>query len=191
LLTSAGREVVGDPQFSAEHSSRYLTELVGLVPNVGPLVLAYLREALACYTAEAYMACAVMVGVAAEAAVLEVAADFTAWLPPGTSKTNLERTLASRQHYVHKAEEFRRRLENEAVVLPTGLRDGLSTVIHGSIDLIRRYRNDAGHPVGVQTNRRDMLTNLRVFAHFLERLYALQTHFRASAYPTQTTTANP
>jgi hypothetical protein len=47
-------------------------------------------------------------------------------------------------------------------------------------DLLRIYRNEAGHPTGKQIGRDQAKINLEMFARCLERMYAFKVFFERS-----------
>jgi hypothetical protein len=48
------------------------------------------------------------------------------------------------------------------------------------LDLLRIYRNDAGHPKGRQIAREQARLHLEMFAHYLERMYAFKAFFEGA-----------
>jgi len=179
-LTQVGTAALRDEQFNPDDPDGYLNRLYERVPTISPLVRMYLGEALQTYFHECYLASTVMVGVACEAAFLEMAGSFAAWVGGG-SGANLQRVLSNpRATYVQRFDEFRRRFQPEIPRLPSQLADGLAVQIDAVIDLLRVYRNDAGHPTGRVLSRDDCFTNLRIFARLVGRLYALRSFFEAA-----------
>jgi len=176
-LTNAGIASAKDEQFNPDDPERYLTRLRSNVPNVSDLVLLYASEAVHCYTHERYLASAVMLGVASEAAFLEMAQASVNWL--GGAGKNLQEVLRDpRQRYVRKFEEFRKRIEPRKADLPPELVDGMSLTFDSVLDLLRISRNDAGHPTGKVVSREDQYISLQMFARYLQRLYDLRSFFQ-------------
>jgi len=50
------------------------------------------------------------------------------------------------------------------------------------LDLLRIYRNDAGHPTGKQISRDDAFINLQMFVRYLQKLYAFKTYFAKGVF---------
>ena len=177
-LTKAGIESARDEQFNPDDLDRYLMRLHANVPDVSKLVFLYASEAVRCYTHEDYLASAVMLGVASEAAFLEMAYASVNWL--GASGQKLKEVLDSKQPYVKKFSEFRNKIEPRKVDLPSELVDGMSLTFDSVLDLLRISRNDAGHPTGKQLLREDQYIALQMFARYLQKLYQLRTFFSDS-----------
>lgn len=88
-------------------------------------------------------------------------------------------------NYIDKFQEFRKRLEAHKPELPEDLRDGMSLWLDGVLDLLRIYRNDAGHPTGKRLDREDAFTLLALFVRYAQKLYALKRVFDAASAATQ------
>jgi len=57
--------------------------------------------------------------------------------------------------------------------LPGDLRDDLDVHLTGIFSMIRRMRNDAGHPTGTTITRAEAYANLTVFPVYIEHAYGL------------------
>jgi hypothetical protein len=175
-LTNAGDQSAKDEQFNPDDSERYLLRLRSNVPDISDLVHMYAEEAVHCYTHESYLASAVMLGVASEAAFLEMAQASVTWLASPGQK--LQEILDNpRQPYVKKFEEFRKRIEPRKSELPTELADGMSLTFDSVLDLLRITRNEAGHPTGKSILREDQYISLQMFGRYLKKLYDLKAFF--------------
>ncbi len=141
-LTDAGVKSAKDEQFNPDDQERYLLRLRSNVPGISDLAFMYVEEAVRCYTHECYLASAVMLGVASEAAFLEMARASVDWLE--TAGQKLQAILDDpRQPYVKKFEEFRKRIEPRKVELPIELVDGMSLTLDSVLDLLRISRNES------------------------------------------------
>ena len=180
VLTEAGAEAVRDGEINPDNSGEYLSRLTVMVPGASPAVMRYAREALASYNNRCYLASAVMLGVASEAAFLGMAPSFVAWLPEkqGTKLDGLIRN--PRSNYIAKFAEFRKRIEPLRSELPEELSGNMALTLDAVLDLLRIYRNDAGHPTGRQIERHDAFINLQMFARYLQKLYALKAFFETN-----------
>ena len=146
------------------------------IPDLSDLVSVYAGEAVRCYTHGCYLASAVMLGVASEAAFMEMAQASVTWLQ--STGLTLKRVLdAPRQPYVKKFEEFRKRIESRKADLPNDLADGMNLTFDAVLDLLRIRRNDSGHPTGKPMSREDQYISLQMFGRYLQRLYQLRTFF--------------
>jgi hypothetical protein len=178
-LTPAGRAAALDTELNPDDPEGYRQRIATLAPQLSDLVNVYLTEAIDTYYHECYLVSSVMLGVAAEALLLEVGHGFAAWLG-GTAGGKLEAILVDpRRNYSAKFSEFRSRLETARPKLPAHLRDNLDIRLNSTVEILRLYRNDAGHPTGKIPDRQTCRIHLIVFADVLARYYGLLELFRA------------
>jgi hypothetical protein len=175
-LTAAGKAAANDQDMNPD-SPEYLRRLQEKVPGASDTVLAYVTEALRSYLNQCYLASAVMLGVASEAAFLEMADAFGHWLRSDEGTKFLELLRNPRASYHQKFREYRNRLEPLKRSLPEDLSDGLDLTLDAIADLLRIYRNEAGHPRGKLIERGQAKINLEMFAHYLERMYTFKAFF--------------
>ena len=177
-LTDRGRAAAGDTTINPDKPQGYLEEFVrGITGNVPDVVEMYVKEALKTYSDRSYLACAVMLGVAAEAAFFDLLESFCNWLPP-TEGENLRKIRDNRRNKYSKLhDDFRRRLETHKNDLPPGLEADLDLRINAVLGLIRDYRNDSGHPTGKPMDRATCHMALVQFGYAMQRLFALKDFF--------------
>jgi hypothetical protein len=136
-----------------------------------------LENRLKSFEQECYLASAVMLGVAAEACMLETADVFVKW--SGKPAEKLKQMLENpRTFYVAKLEGFQKSLAAAKGSLPPELSDNLDLDVTAVIQLIRLTRNDAGHPTGRQIDREDAFNHLVIYARANKRLYDLIDFFK-------------
>jgi hypothetical protein len=70
--------------------------------------------------------------------------------------------------------EVHDRLQENQEKLPAKLRDGLWVQMTAVADLIRNYRNDAGHAVATEINQTTCFISLAIFPAATERMYKLK-----------------
>jgi hypothetical protein len=178
-LTAAGKAAANDQDFNPD-SPEYLRRLQEKVPDASDTVLSYVTEALRSYLNRCYLASAVMLGVASEAAFLEMAEAFGRWLPSDEGTRFSEFLRNPRTSYHQKFQEYRKKLEPRKPFLPEDISDGMDLTLVAIADLLRIYRNEAGHPTGKQIGRDQAKINLEMFARCLERMYAFKVFFERS-----------
>lgn len=181
LLTRSGADAARDGEINPDDPGGYLARLKEMVPDASPEVVRYAQEALNSYNNQCHLASAVMLGVASEAAFLEMAPSSAAWLS-GEQGARLDKLLRDpRSNYVAKFGEFRKRVAPLKDELPDELSDGMALTLDAVLDLLRVHRNDAGHPTGKQIRRDDAFIHLQMFARYLQKLYALKAFFETNA----------
>lgn len=71
-------------------------------------------------------------------------------------------------------EVFQQKLRSKKHLLPEEVADGLDLTMNAVSDLLRVYRNDAGHPTGKLVDRDDCFIHLRMFVRYAGKLYLLK-----------------
>jgi len=177
-LTERGCYAVGDTTINPDKPEGFLAEFIrGVTGNVPDVVQMYVKEALKTYNDQSYLACAVMLGVAAEAAFFDMLESICNWLP-ATEGARLRAAVGKRgTPYSKLHEDFRRRLETHKGDLPPDLEADLDLRINAVLGLIRDYRNDSGHPTGKRMDRATCHVALVQFAYAMQRLFALKDFF--------------
>lgn len=180
-LTEAGRAAASDEEVTPDDPGGYLRRLIAEIPELTPVVKSYAEEALLAYNARLYRASAVMLGVASEAAVLEVALALAGAMNATEAKPYLDTINARKQNFVAKFEVFAQKLRSKKSLLPEDLADGLDLTLNAVTDLLRVSRNDAGHPTGRGIGRDDCFIHLRMFVRYARKLYSLKASLQDAA----------
>jgi hypothetical protein len=77
---------------------------------------------------------------------------------------------------------FQQKLRSKKDLLPEDVGNGLELTINAVGDLLRVYRNDAGHPTSLFVERGECFIHLRMFVLYAKKLYLLKAHL-ASVRP--------
>ncbi|MBI2433779.1 MAG: hypothetical protein HYV26_13005 [Candidatus Hydrogenedentes bacterium] len=179
-LTQRGREFQTSAKLpDPDLPDKYLQSFVQAIPDVSDAVRLYINEALETYNNRNYIASAVMLGVAAEAAFLEMADGFCHFLPNTEAERLREYLNHPKSKYSAMLDEFRKRFEVRKGDFPPEMSDKIDLQLNGILELIRTYRNDSGHPTGFQMGRAECHQALVAFAHTGRQLYALKNEFEA------------
>ena len=173
-LSESCRSAARDGECNPYNSDDYLKALAKKVPDASPAVLQYAREALISFRNGCYLASAVMLGVASEAAFLEMAGSLGNLLQDDEEKRFREVIRSQKQNYLTKFAEFRKRIEAHKSQLPAELADNMALTMDAVLDLLRVYRNESGHPTGKQIGWDDAFTTLHMFPSLLKKLYDLK-----------------
>lgn len=181
--TELGREAAKSGEWDPFRAEEYLRRLDDRVPSMNATVRAYLQDSLLSFRANCYLASAVMVGVASEAAFLELAESFISWLPSDERGTLTSLNNEKSSHF-GRFKEFRDRIRQKRNQIPPDLAANMDLLFDGVLDLIRVRRNESGHPSGKLIDRGEIDSILRLFARYIERLYSLKAFFdRSQATP--------
>ena len=118
-----------------------------------------------------------MLGVAAEAAFLEMAYAFCEWLSEVEGKELKGKLDQPGPGLNKKFELVSESLRSHKGDFPREIKDALNRHLIGVGDTLRIYRNEAGHPTGTQFSKEDCWLSLLCFPTYLERLYMLRVFF--------------
>lgn len=179
-LTPAGVAAVHDEDYNPDDASGYLARLAKDVPGLSNTTIMYVREAVRSYAARNYLATTVMLGVASEAAMLEMAKHLAQHYEDVSLQSVLD---DERAPYNRKFAEVRKRLDQRKQDLPRELADGMSLTFDSVLDLLRVNRNDAGHPTGRHFDRDDCYIALRMAIRYLKKIGALTIFFGEANTP--------
>ena len=148
--------------------------------NVDDVVLLYLTEGLQCFHRFNYIASAVMVGVAAEKVLLNLIDAFASSMSD-SSKASAFRRKTQNAMIKTQFDELTKQLYPLKSKLPNELSKDLETYLDGIFNLIRNYRNEAGHPSGRDIPQEIAYSNLQLFRYFSKRVHGLIEYL--SSYP--------
>lgn len=175
-VTEYGEKVLSNPEYQPHDPEGYLSRIKTEIPEIDKVIIRYLEEGLTCFRRNLLFAAAVMLGCAAEKAILLLVETF------GNSLTNAQQ----KQEYEKETKIFIisrkwkalwKRLEPLSSSLPDNLGDDLGTILERTFDIIRTTRNEAGHPTGKEIEKETVHANLLLFPIFCRRIYGLIWYF--------------
>jgi hypothetical protein len=172
-VTDFGAEVLKEQRWSPYDPDGYLGELRRQAPTLALLCQMYAEEALHCFRSGCYLAAVVMLGAASEGIVIELFRRFVAALKAGgvSEAPSVEGKIEKEQSVYRKYEVFRKHFDSLVrPKLPSELGDDLNLQFDGVFNLIRHYRNDAGHPTGARIEQSSAFTGLRLFVPYCKRV---------------------
>jgi len=174
-LTEYGEKVVSTTEYQPHDPDGYLARIKTDIPEIDDVMIRYLEECLSCFRRNLLLAAAVMLGCAAEKAVLLLVQAFGDSLS-GEEKAKYEKETKS---FIisQKWKALWKRLEPLSGSLPSPLGDDLGTTLEPVYHVIRVTRNEAGHPTGKTIEKETVHANLLLFPIFCRRIYGLIQHF--------------
>jgi len=144
---------------------QFIERLKTRVPAVDQFVLLYLTEALQCFRAGTYLTSAVMVGVASERILLDLRSAIESALDTKQKKDKFAATAGKLVKRIY--DEIQKRLDPIMERITTALKkEDISAELSGIFDLIRKTRNDAGHPTGRKVEREEAFALLQLFPSY-------------------------
>ena len=158
-----------------------LVDAIQRVPDVDPVIVAFISEAIDCCRAKALLAATFMLGAASENAINHLIQTYVAAISEEKNRNNIVgrmggKTITGRYEVFEKSY---RSCKSKPTALP--LAQDLDTIIGQTFHFYRVTRNEIGHPVTVPNLEYGaILANLGQFGRYIERVYGLIAHFRAS-----------
>jgi len=177
-LTEYGEKVLSEDEYQPYDPDGYLARVKDEIPGIDEVIVRYLEECLSCFRKNLLLAAAVMLGGAAEKAILLLVQAYGDSLSDSGEKEQYEKETKS---FIinRKWKALWDRLEPLASSLPNGLGDDLGTILERVFDIIRSTRNEAGHPTGRLIEKETVHANLLLFPIFCKRVYGLIGHYSA------------
>jgi len=153
--------------------------ILKMVPDCDPVIIAFVREAIKCYKAEAILATAFMLGAASEKAINMLIDQYAEAIRDETNKTKFKQKIKSNS-ISKKWDEFKQSYAG-CKSRPTDpvLSQDLDTVLGSMFNFCRITRNEIGHPQVVPDLAKEaILAQLGFFVQYLKRIYDLAAHFQ-------------
>lgn len=166
-----GKKCLDAGEFLPHDAGQYLARLKVLISGVDGGILLYLQESLTAFRSGAYVASAVMTGVAAERTLLVLRDAMEAALPTQDAKSKF--AAKTKNKLIKQAfDEMWKRLDPVHDQLASDLnKEDVRAELSGTFDLIRKTRNDAGHPTGRQISREEAHNLLLLFPQYCQVVY--------------------
>ncbi len=182
-LTEFGKEVVREQLWSPYDPDGYLKELANQAPRLAELCEMYITEALACFRGGSYLATAVMLGAASEGNMLDLFGRYHEAMVKGGvhEHPGYQERLQKAHSFYDKYKVFRRYFDPAKAKLPGRLVDDLDGQMDGVLNLIRNYRNDAGHPTKTKIERMATFRSLVLFVPYTQRIEQLGDWLESNA----------
>lgn len=175
-LTEYGRQVVNSVLPTPHDPSGYLSRLQKEVPKIDNVIFTYLEESLRTYNIGALLSSTITLGCASEKALLILIEAFGNAIQNAKRKQKFEADTRGRL-IKRQFDVFVQNLNGIKGNLPGDIIDGVDTMLLGIFEMIRNYRNDAGHPSGKSISREQVYANLQVFIAYCKKVYQLKDFF--------------
>lgn len=179
-VTAFGAEVLASQTPPPHDPDGYLKRLKADIPAIAANADydLYVGEALNSFVAGNYLATVLLVGVAAELAAGELADALAHWLPEKEAAT-IKRVETWK--IAERFEEIRKRIEPRRPKLPRQFATDFEVQLLGIAAVLRRRRNEAGHPTGRSYTRGEAYNVLQMLPYYLKFLHDLAGWMRGEA----------
>ena len=166
-ITSYGSKVLQEERFIPHDPSGYLEEVRKVTSKqIGQTSLPYIEEGLRCFTSGCNVASIMMLGIAAEAVLLDLCNAMHSSLTGPSAKQKFEKLawVGQKHRWVMNTYDSLPNTDKKNK-LPSSLRLTLGSLY----DLIRKQRNDIGHPTKQppEIDREMAFISFRMFPPFI------------------------
>jgi hypothetical protein len=172
-VTEYGQKCFEAGDLTAHDADDYLRRLKTACPSIDETTLLYVGEALDTFRVGKHLAATVMIGVAAENMLFRLVDGVAAALSTPEQKTKFERETKKGRSSKAQHDEVLKTLRAPGPPIPEELAYLLTQHIDGIYDLIRRTRNEAGHPTGKRLGRDETHALLLLFPTYCKTVHDL------------------
>ena len=160
-ITAYGRKVLANDEPTPYDPDGYLDDVKSKI-DLDDISELYLTECIQTFQRGNYLSSAVMLGVSAESIFNNMYDCFI-------DSLESQKVLSDFQKLRGTSHKRRINLVTDTIKIkakkdfPREMVDNFDSKTSPILNLIRRLRNDTGHPLGIQVNRMEMFTNLMLF----------------------------
>lgn len=190
-LTERGRKCIEGRTFNPYDADSYVTRLIEKVPMASKRVCVYVWQASRSLQSEAFLAAAVMIGTASEAAVWELAEVVDTFLTNDSKQLDYRKKAfpdraspSKKDKWIPAITVFKavKEFVDEAVAnkwLPKPLFEGIEAFFESIFWMIRNDRNAAGHPEGRMDHSQESIeASLLIFPTYYQRITEVASWMR-------------
>ena len=143
-ITDYGHSVLEEERFIPHDPTGYLKDLKGIKRSIlTKVAVTYVEEALRCFNSGCHVASVLLLGVAAESVFLQLCEVIQLHLKDNNEKKKLDNQLPVKTKHRWIVQKYQ---NLPAAVRRGKLPESLDMTLTSLYDLIRRQRNDLGHP---------------------------------------------
>lgn len=144
----------------------YIERLKKEVPQVDEVIVEYLSESLITYRINQLLSATIALGCASEKALLLLIDKYVETFNDDSRREDFIKKISIRNINC-KYELFKKSYD----ALPKEIKVDGGDAIMAFFNLVRRNRNDAGHPNGVKIDKSELYAHLQVFIYYLTSVY--------------------
>lgn len=153
---------------------RFPDLLVEKIPEIDPIIVRFVREAIISFKANSLLGCAFLLGGASEKAILLLIEKYTNAIEDDDQRTKFTNRVSGK--FISKSfDEFKRSYKSSKNK-PEGYgwSNDLEVKIEGIFQFCRICRNETGHPhLPPNLDKGVLLANMGQFVKYIEDLYSL------------------
>lgn len=163
-ITEYGKRIIESNEITPYDRDGYIASIKHKAPKISTLALDYIQEAMTCFRSGAQRAASVMLGVASE----EIFSDMIRSFEKKYSKNILP---SDYKPFKQVKDLFGKSFEPLKKDLPQDLKNNIDNTIGGIYELIKKMRDDSGHPTDAEISRDEVYANFLVLPLYAERIY--------------------
>lgn len=179
-VTDYGKRCLQDNSVLPHDYGTYLQAIQDATASTDAIFLLYLAESVQAFNKGLYISSVVNLGVASERLIELLIDAFRDALSSASNKTKFDEALKKVYHIAYQFEELYKRLVTYEDKYPDNIFQGLD-MLKILVDIIRRERNDGGHPTGRKFEREETLVLLIAFQPHYKFIITLLTWLKANA----------
>jgi hypothetical protein len=174
-LSRLGARLIANQDTYFFHDVTTYTKLLKQeIPNIDPVTLLYVQEAMQAFRAGCILSSTVMLGVATEHTFLLL----TEAVNQSPTHSKHFAGVAKERTVLQKVNKFRHLLDQQLKTLPPDIKEDLETRFAGILSVIRTFRNQAGHPTGHIPDREQTYVLLNLFVPYCRKMYELRDYLK-------------
>ncbi len=183
-LTEFGKDYISQSAPHYYDPQGYMEFLKNIVQNLDPVIKQYIFESLNCYRRQLFFASAVMIGAAAEKAVLLLLQAITDSMSNTSSKRKASQLL-DRPNLPEIFDTIRKTIDLliKTKAIPYSVHQGCTEHLMSLFEMIRVHRNNAIHPITGQVDRAKVFLSLQTIPAVLESVNRLIEWFGSNSIP--------
>jgi hypothetical protein len=183
-ITQFGKDYISKTSPNYYDPQGYMEDLKNVVPSLDPVIAQYISESMNCFRQQLYFASAVMIGAAAEKAVLLLLQTIHDSLQKPTDKKKLAKLL-ERPNLPEIYNIIIKTIEPliESNKIPYTVHRGCTEHLISLFEMIRVQRNDAIHPTNGKVDRTKVFLSLQTIPTGLECIYKIIDWFKSNPIP--------
>jgi len=179
IVTEYGMTALSNNSKAPCEPNSYLEHLKRNVPQIDEVAFNYARESIYTYNHDLLLSATTSIGAASEKSILLLIEAFSAYLSE-TERASFLKVANERITIKRRFTEFRKRFDVRKRVIEKDNEEliaGVDIIINGIFDLLRKNRNDTGHPTGKYLPKEEVFVLLQMFITYAKKIYALIEYF--------------
>ena len=178
-LTEQGKRIVesGDTILIYDIDGM-LKKLKTTIPDIDPIIVTYFSECLNTYRIDALLASSVMLGCATEKAITLLYDTYANWVKNKFSEKEYQNLEKCQSKVISKKfDTLTNSIKSHTNDINDALIEDFDLFVNALFAIIRKNRNEAGHPTGKRVDREELRSMIYVFTNHCKKIYEYIDYF--------------